>query len=96
MANAVFTELEKVISQLGTVNGDSTDLSELSLVGKGEERAIVFSLLGANLIFTPEGEVVSVDGTEENSETYALVEDMKRSVQGFLNWRTSFIKKFGI
>lgn len=96
MANAIFTGLEKKITELGVKAEDSIDLSELSLIGTGEERAISFSLLGTNFLLTPAGEVVAIDGTEDDPQTYALVAEMKKSVWNFLAWRSSFIEEFGI
>lgn len=96
MANAIFDALEQRITELGTESESSIDLSELSLIGAGEDRAIGFSLLGTEFLLTPAGEVVAVDGTEEEPETYALVAEMRKSVWNFLDWRHAFILEFGI
>lgn len=96
MANAIFEAIEKAVLDLGIESDGSVDLSELSLIGKGEERVIGFGLLGSNFLLTPEGEVVAVDGTEDDAETYALGEDMKLSAHRFLKWRFSFIQEFGL
>lgn len=96
MTHVAFTSIETAIKELGTVGEDSIDLSELSLLGSGEGRVIAFSLLGSAFFLTPEGEVVSVDGTEGSPETYALQDEMKKSVIKFLSWRLNFIREFGL
>lgn len=93
----VFEALEKRILELGTKSEDSVDLSELSLIGEGDERVISFSLLGTDFLLTPSGEVVTVDiAADGEASTYAIVETMRTSVQKFLSWRYSFIQEFGI
>lgn len=95
MANALFSSLEKAITETGTAANGAVDLSELSLI-TGEDRSISFSLLGTDFIFTPEGDVVTVDGTVDEPQTYAVEGDMKKAVGRFLNWRLSFIGEFGV
>jgi len=95
MANALFNSLEKAITANGTEANGAVDLSELSLI-TGEDRSISFAILGTDFILTPEGDVVTVDGTAEEPETYAVEGDMKKSVGRFLNWRLNFITEFGL
>lgn len=95
MASA-FEALERRILELGTKSDDSVDLSELSLIGEGDERVIGFNLLGTDFLLTPSGEVVTVDIVDGETESYAVVDSMKASVLKFLGWRHSFIQDFGI
>lgn len=95
MATA-FEALERRILELGTKSEDSVDLSELSLIGEGDERVIGFSLLGTDFLLTPSDEVVTVEIADGNAETYAIVDSMRSSVQKFLSWRYSFIQEFGL
>lgn len=96
MASKIFEALERRIVELGTSTKDSADLSELSLVGKGEERVIAFNLLGAAFLLTPENEIVSLDGEEGSTNTYAVTGDMKQSMLKFLGWRHGFIVEYGV
>ena len=95
MANALFSSLEKAITENGTKTDGSVDLSELSLI-TGEDHSISFSLIGTDFILTPEGDVVTVDGTAEAPETYEIEGDLKKSVGRFLNWRLNLINEFGL
>ena len=95
MANALFSNLEKAIRERGTEVDGSVDLSELSLI-TGEDHSISFSLLGTDFILTAEGDVVTVDGTADEPETYAVEGNMKKAVGRFLNWRLNFITEFGL
>jgi len=95
MANALFSNLEKAITEHGTEANGAVDLSELSLI-TGEDHSISFTLLGTDFIFTPEGDVVTVDGTADEPETYAVEGDMKKAVGRFLNWRLNFVTEFGL
>lgn len=95
MAKA-FEALERRILELGTKSEDSVDLSELSLIGEGDERVIGFSLLGTDFLLTPSGDVVTVDIVDGEPQSYAVVDSMRASVHRFLSWRYSFIQDFGI
>lgn len=96
MATIAFESLERQIIEHGEKSEVSVDLSELSLIGEGDDRAIGFSLLGANFLLTLEGEIVSVEGTDEDPELYALEGAMRDSVTKFLGWRFNFAKEFKI
>lgn len=96
MATIAFESLERQIIEHGEKSEGSIDLSELSLIGEGDERAIGFTLLGSNFLLTLEGEIVSVDGTAEDPELYALEGEMRDSVTKFLAWRFNFAREFHI
>jgi hypothetical protein len=96
MVNALFTAFESVINEIGTKGEESVDLSELSIIGAGDEKVISFSFLGSNFLFTPSGDVVAIDGTDGDSELYALAEPMRKGVEGFISWRLEFAREFRI
>lgn len=96
MASKIFEALELRITELGNANDGGVDLSELSLIGKGDEKVIAFNLIGAAFLLTPENEIVSVDGEEGSAKTFAVTGDMKQSILKFLGWRYGFINEYGI
>lgn len=94
--NTIFTALESAILEHGERGSGEFNLSELSVIEGDGENTIAFQFIGSAFLLTPDGAVVSVDGSEDSPEIYALEGSMRSAVLTFLKLRLAFIREFQI
>ncbi len=94
--NTIFTALESAIIEHGERAEGEYNLSELSVIEGDEGNTISFQFIGAEFLLTPTGSVISVDGSEDSPELYALDGPIRSGVLSFLKLRLAFIREFQI